>query len=247
MGIYDIDKRGFTMSEKHTIDLKHVVFVGRTLHDYYQMFNLADADLTGRQVLDCPGGAASFAREANERGIDVTACDIAYHFTPDELLGKGLTDLDTLNKLIQENPRAAAMQQEFPRFQTMVQDMTVTLHETVEDIQQHGYGTRYVPGSLPNLPFPDQSFDLTLSGNLLFVYSEQLGYEFHLDALRELMRVTREEIRLFPLISLTDQQPSPYLQAVLDMVERAGWTHEQIPSTYDLMQPGSNLLKLRRG
>ncbi|PWK07415.1 SAM-dependent methyltransferase [Tumebacillus permanentifrigoris] len=233
------------MSETHNYDLKHVVFVGRTWRDYSQMFNLTEADLRGRNVLDCPGGAASFTMTARDRGFDVTACDIAYHFSPAELLPKGLSDLETVRQLVDAHPNAAAMREKFPHFANMVNEMTETLHETVADMQKHGYGTRYVPGSLPNLPFTDQQFDLTLSGNLLFVYSDQLGLEFHLEATRELMRVTREEIRLFPLISL-NQQVSPFLPAVLELAEAEGWGHEQVRTSYDLLEQGTQMLVLRR-
>lgn len=49
----------------------------RSFEEYLAMFNLDDADLTGR-VLDCPGGAASFAAEAGARGVDVLAVDPVY-------------------------------------------------------------------------------------------------------------------------------------------------------------------------
>ncbi|MBL0386532.1 SAM-dependent methyltransferase [Tumebacillus sp. ITR2] len=232
------------MSESNNLELKHVVFVGRTWEDYVQMFSLQEADLPGRKILDCPGGAASFARTAGERGVDVTATDIAYHFTPDELLGKGLSDLETLQQLMQKNPEVLKHAEQNKRFASLLSDMTQTLHETIADIRQQGYGTRYVPGRLPELPFADREFDLTLSGNLLFIYSQQLGLDFHLNAVRELMRVTRHEIRLYPLVT-PEEQESPFLADVLRLAEAEGWSHEQLPSTYELM-PGHNLLRLYR-
>ena len=61
---------------------------------------------------------------------------------------------------------------------------------------------RYVAGGLPDLPFEADSADLALVANLLFVYDDRLDREFHAAALRELARVAREEVRVFPLASL---------------------------------------------
>lgn len=58
----------------------------------------------------------------------------------------------------------------------------------------------YVPASLPRLPFPSGRFDLVLSSHFLFTYADRLGLEFHRAALRELHRVARREVRVFPLL-----------------------------------------------
>ena len=42
---------------------------------------------------------------------------------------------------------------------------------------------RYIDAELPTLPFPDASFDLALSSHFLFLYSAQLGEEFHVMSL----------------------------------------------------------------
>lgn len=44
-------------------------------------------------------------------------------------------------------------------------------------------------------------FDIALSSHFLFFYSAQLSAEFHLQALREMLRVARE-VRVFPLLAL---------------------------------------------
>ena len=43
---------------------------------------------------------------------------------------------------------------------------------------------RYIDAELPNLPFPDLSFDLALCSHFLFLYSTQLGEAFHQSAIR---------------------------------------------------------------
>jgi hypothetical protein len=60
---------------------------------------------------------------------------------------------------------------------------------------------RYIPASLPSLPFADGSFDLAVCSHFLFLYSEQLGEQFHEDAVLELCRVA-DEVRIFPVLAL---------------------------------------------
>jgi hypothetical protein len=70
---------------------------------------------------------------------------------------------------------------------------------------------RYVASGLPELPFDDDAFELTLSGNLLFVYDDRLDRDFHEAAARELLRVTSGDVRLFPLSSL-DRTRSAFVE-----------------------------------
>lgn len=51
---------------------------------------------------------------------------------------------------------------------------------------------RYVAGALPEVRLRTDAVDRALSANLLFLYDDRLGLQFHLAALRELARVARE-------------------------------------------------------
>ena len=80
---------------------------------------------------------------------------------------------------------------------------------------------RYLEAELPTLSFNDGQFDLALCSHLLFLYSEQLGLEFHLQAIMELCRVAAE-VRIFPLLDLS-HQPSVHLEPVMQKVAQAGF------------------------
>jgi len=67
-----------------------------------------------------------------------------------------------------------------------------------------------VAAALPTLPFPDRSFDLVLSSHLLFSYTDRLDVAFHLAALLELARVSRGQVRVFPLVDYNGH-PQPTL------------------------------------
>src|SRR5262249_59581429 len=62
----------------------------------------------------------------------------------------------------------------------------------LEDFEQGLAEGRYLVQELPGLGFDDLQFDLALCSHLLFLYTEQLSLEFHLDAIREMCRVARE-------------------------------------------------------
>jgi len=59
---------------------------------------------------------------------------------------------------------------------------------------------RYVGPALPDLPFADQSFGITLCGHLLFIYSSLFDLDFFYRSIRELCRVSREEVRVHPTV-----------------------------------------------
>ena len=78
------------------------------------------------------------------------------------------------------------------------------LEDCTDDMEESS--ERYVPVTLPSLPFKDAEFDILLSAHFLFMYADRLDYSFHITTLNELMRVTKEEIRIFPLVDLNGKR-----------------------------------------
>ncbi len=72
---------------------------------------------------------------------------------------------------------------------------------------------KYIPTSVLDLPFDDNEFDISLSSHFLFLYTDNLPYEFHLHAIREMLRVSRE-IRIFPLLDFNANK-SKYVQRII--------------------------------
>jgi hypothetical protein len=79
------------------------------------------------------------------------------------------------------------------------------MRQFLDDYAQGRRDGRYLPAELPELPFAGASFDLALSSHFLFLYSTQLGSEFHRAAVREMCRVAAE-VRIFPLLALGGQR-----------------------------------------
>ena len=65
-----------------------------------------------------------------------------------------------------------------------------------------GHTGRYVRTEFPDTVFTDKEFDITLMSHFIFLYDEHLDYNIHRDIVAELIRITREEIRIYPLSNL---------------------------------------------
>ena len=100
---------------------------------------------------------------------------------------------------------------------------------------------RYRAAALPDLPFSDASFDLVLSSHLLFTYADRLDVAFHRAALRELVRVCRREVRVFPLVD-QNGRATPEL---IDNIAAQDISHEIRPVPYEFQRGGDRMLVLR--
>lgn len=116
------------------------------------------------------------------------------------------------------------------------------MHEFLSDFAQGANAGRYIDASLPDLPFPRQSFDVALCSHFLFLYSEQLDLQFHVESVIELYRVSRE-VRIFPLLEL-GSVPSRHLQAVTEELEYQGYSVEQVRVNYEFQKNGNQMLRI---
>jgi SAM-dependent methyltransferase len=220
--------------------------IGRTLvsarsfDEYVAMFGLTGEDLT-RSILDCPGGAASFAAEARTQGSSVVAVDPIYAADVDWLGAHAVAEA------IRGNRHTASSVDSFVwTFFTDIDDhlrrRTASARLFGEDLTNHP--STYVAGSLPRLPFRDGSFDLVLSSHLLFMYADRLDRDLHVAAACELARVSRREVRIFPLISDTGTDVASLVDAVRNAVEARGFGTTIRPSAYEFQKGGNEILTI---
>ncbi len=174
-----------------------VLVSSRSLAEYRAMFALSDANLR-RRLLDCPGGAASLTAEVNSAGGDAIACDPVYaSFSAGQLDVQAETD--RASRYVRAHP-------EQYRWSFFTDPDDHHRHRSAAGARfaadRRTYPERYIPGELPCLPFAHHAFDLVLSSHLLFSYADRLDLSFHREGICELMRVTREELRIFPLVAM---------------------------------------------
>lgn len=209
-------------SDKFILD--GVAFYGRTFSEYTVMFNFAQEEWSGKRVLDCNSGPASFTAEAHEMGIHAIACDPMFERSADELVPVGEQDIiRCLSK--SDAQRDKFDQQTCDRNTHYAAEKQRALYTFSRDYLNGKSEGRYVAGALPQLPFEDGSFDLVLSAHLLFVYAtkdngglfedEVFPLNFHIDAIRELIRIASEEVRIYPLKG-PNRPDNPMLEKVLE-------------------------------
>src|SRR5438477_12956982 len=183
---------------KQGLVLDKVVLLGRTLEEYRRYFALDLEKLRGKVVLDVAAGVSSFCAEANRLGLNVTASDSIYNLPGDEIRRRCEPDLEQVTQVI---GNLKTYRWDFYQSPERLRRFRERAYRTFLDDYRTGRGTRYLAGSLPKLPFAAGRFDLSLVSYLLFVYEDQIDYEFHKRSLLEIMRVTRGEARVYPIVT----------------------------------------------
>lgn len=194
-----------------TFTLERIVPWGRSFDEYRRMFALTDADLQKR-ILACADGPASFNAELTATGGTVTSCDPLYQYSADEIRRR--TD-DTAAEMIEQARRNADMflwTGMFTDPNALARHRLATMEHFLDDYESGRHEGRYVVAELPGLPFADDAFDLALCSHFLFLYSEHLSEQFHIEAVRSLIRVA-PEVRIFPVTELA-AVPSRHVEPV---------------------------------
>jgi SAM-dependent methyltransferase len=219
--------------QKFEVD-EEFAFLGRTFAEYRRMFDLSVESVRGKRVLDCPGGPGPFTAVANEIGASVTAVDPVYGPPADELESLCRRSVDENVAQLREKADLFVWD-EYGDPETRGRYQRAAAERFLADYAANP--DRYVAAGLPDLPFADDTFELTLSGNLCFLYDDRLDERFHVDAMRELLRVTAGEVRVFPLASL-DRTRSAYVERVVERLRADGYVAQLREVSYEF-QPGA--------
>ncbi|MBD1379777.1 class I SAM-dependent methyltransferase [Metabacillus arenae] len=222
------------------LDLERIIFIGRTFEEYVDMFSLSTEELKGKKILDCPAGACSFTALGSKLGLNITACDIAYYHSREDLKNKGFEDIEHAMEHM-EKVRDHYVWEHFTDVEDLKTKRLAALNACTNDMKE--FNERYVPVTLPHLPFQDGEFDMILSAHFLFMYADRLDYEFHIKTVNELLRVSKKEIRIFPLVDLEGKRYKH-----LDLLKRylldAGCTTEEIEVSYEFQKNANSMLKI---
>jgi hypothetical protein len=224
------------------IKLKEIVPWGRSFDEYRRIFQLSPHDLAGR-ILGCADGPASFNAEATALGHRVTSCDPLYAFSNSEIEQRVYAC---------KSDMIAQVRSQFDGFcwtdfrdpDHLGECRLAAMRSFLDDFDLGREQGRYIVASLPTLPFENNQFDLALVSHLLFLYSEQLDYEFHRAAVGELLRVGME-VRIFPLLTL-GRKISPHVDSICRMCVQAGLRAEKCRVPYEFQRGGNEMLRIIR-
>lgn len=204
------------------------------------MFELSDSDLT-QTILDCGGGPASFNAEVTQQGGKVISCDPIYQFTRQQIAAR----IDEIYPLLM---REMTLNHHTFRWDVLKSPQYVgeirmaAMREFLADFDAGKAAGRYLNESLPSLPFADKAFGLALSSHFLFLYSQPLSFDFHIAAIREMLRVARE-IRIYPLTQMGGGL-SPHIDGVIEIFRTEGRDVRRVPTDYEFQHGATEILTI---
>ncbi len=224
------------------LELKEPVLIGRTFDEYYDMFDLSKIDKSQCKILDAAAGVSSFCGEAAARGYNVTACDPIYKLSTEQIKQKAQSDLDNVFKKL---PQAENLYN-WDRYKNI--DGLQKSNETALNLFAKDYDKNrqnYIYSGFPGSGFESDTFNVTLVSHFLFLYEEQLDYEFHREAVFELLRITSKEVRIFPLINLKGQK-SRFVRKIVKEVFDKGYGISIDKVNYEFIKSGNEMLRIQK-
>lgn len=225
--------------------LDDIIPWGRSFEEYRRMFALTGDDLAGT-VLGCGDGPASFNAEATACGHRIVSCDPIYAFSGAEIERRVAECYDTVISQVRQKPDGFVWTH-FRDPDYLGECRLAAMRRFLADFEKGKQKSRYVVASLPKLPFADGRFTLAVVSHFLFLYSERLGFDFHIAAFEELLRVAGE-VRVFPLLGL-DRKWSPHVEPVSDHLRRIGVEVEVVAVDYEFQKAddhaGNRMMRVR--
>lgn len=218
--------------------LDKVVPWGRSYDEYVRMFALTEADL-GLRMLGCGDGPAGFNAELSRQGGKIISVDPIYALASEQIRGRISETYATVMTELRKHQGAFAWET-IPSPEALGALRLAAMESFLNDFKTGKEEGRYLPAELPSLPFTERAFAIALSSHLLFLYSSQLTAEFHLQALLEMLRVSRQ-VRVFPLLTLAGTL-SPHLHLVMGELASHGFGVEIKRVAYEFQRGGNEML-----
>ncbi|MFZ5620761.1 MAG: SAM-dependent methyltransferase [Pseudomonadota bacterium] len=222
--------------------LENVVPFGRSMDEYRCMFMLTAADLD-KKIIGIADGPASFNAEMSDLGKPVVSVDPLYIFSGEEIETRFHAVVDDIISQVQATPDDWVWA--YHRSPAHLRENRLqVLDRFLADYRKGKADGRYVVGELPALRFADNTFQLALCSHLLFLYSDHFGYEFHRDAVLEMLRVA-PEVRVFPLLTLS-LEISRHMSPLVAELSARGFTVKLERVDYELQRGGHEMMRIQR-
>lgn len=226
-----------------SFELQKIVPWGRSFEEYIDMFLLSEHDLSKR-ILGCGDGPASFNAELTRRGGNIVSVDPLYACTADEIRARIADSFEQVMHQTRLNQHEFVWTR-IPSVEELGRIRMKAMSDFLADYEQGRAENRYQPQELPALDFPDHAFELCVCSHFLFLYSDHVDLDFHLAAIKELCRISKE-VRIFPLLKLGTER-SPHVEPVSDCFSDAGYKVSQVVVPYEFQRGGNQMLKITRG
>lgn len=223
------------------MELKNIVPWGRSFEEYKEMFSLTQNDLS-RSILGCGDGPASFNAELSSKGGKVVSVDPTYCFNVEQLKSRIAEVYNEIMPQMEIN-KDKYLWENIPSVEVLGKIRISAMEKFMTDYEKGKDEGRYIEASLPGLDFQNGEFDLALCSHYLFLYSEQVSHEEHINSLIELCRVARE-VRVYPLIALNGEL-SIHLDKVMSELNRVGNMASMIDVNYQFQKGATQMLVVK--
>ncbi|GLZ09039.1 hypothetical protein Acsp03_65050 [Actinomadura sp. NBRC 104412] len=218
-----------------------MLLTSRSYAEYRAMFDLTDADLTG-VTLDCAAGGSSFAAKSAGDGARAIAMDPLYAQGARAVAGRLPADLARCEEMFRAERRRFVWDW-YGSPDRHKEMRRAAASEFLADLRRHP--GRYVAAGLPRLPLADASADLVLCSHLLFTWARDHDRDWHRRAILEMCRVSRREVRIFPLVHMGHGEPVGFLDALRADIEAATGAHSECPTVpYELQRGANRMLRI---
>jgi hypothetical protein len=225
-----------------TFTLSQVVPWGRSFEEYVAMFALTEAEL-GRPILGCGDGPASFNAVLTQRGGHIISVDPLYRFSQSDIRERIRQTYAEIIEQTRKNMHEFIWTS-IKSVEELGRLRMAAMEGFLSDYPAGVTEKRYVDGELPHLPFPDKTFDRAICSHLLFLYSEQLSEDFHVESIKELCRVANEA-RIFPLLELGSRK-SRHVEAVSTRLAAEGYSVAIRTVPYEFQRGGNQMMSVKR-
>ena len=222
-------------------ELKNVVPWGRNLEEYIQIFKLTDSDLKSK-IISFGDGPASFNSEMTKLGKTVVSLDPIYQFTENELKQRIAETKETVIEQMKANQENFVWKN-IKNVSELEQIRMHAMTNFLDDFEAGKKQERYIYHELPNpTKYNNLEYDLGLSSHFLILYS-QLGIDFHIQAITEMLRICRE-IRIFPILNLNATKSEVLDDIIIHFDTNFIVNIES--SNYEFQKGGNKMLVIKR-
>lgn len=221
--------------------LNSVVPWGRNFSEYKAMFMLTDEDLQ-KKIAGFGDGPASFNLEVHKMGADVTSYDIVYQFSKDELQNR----IEEVRSIVMEQMKENKdnyVWKNIKSLDELEKTRMSAMSMFLEDFERGKTEGRYIYHNLPEkINAEDNTYDIGLSSHFLLMYTD-LGYDFHIKAISEMLRVCRE-IRIFPVCDL-DGSKTELIDNVKNYFSK-DYDVKLLKTEYEFLKDGNKMMVIKK-
>jgi ubiquinone/menaquinone biosynthesis C-methylase UbiE len=234
------------MSKTEHYEQTGVVMTCRSYEEYVQMFMLDEHLLKKGKVLDVASGGSSFVAELNKRGHNAIGVDPLYRLPVEEMSTHGDTEIAIANQKL-DKVKHLYVWDSYGSLDTHNEIRLNSFKQFLNSYEKDAKKEKYIAATLPSLPFEDETFSLILCNHFLFLYQDQFDYQFHLDAIKELIRITKKDgvIRIYPLVGFKNEV-FPYINQLMATLDNDGIKIELSKTDFRFLPSATHFLSIKK-